>query len=268
MGGLQVDQAALLTFFAVLVRFGTIIVVLPFFGDMLIPQPIKILLAVAVSVVLYPILVANGQLQPGESFIWAATAGRLMGTIALEALFGLAVGFTARLIFDAIHIGSEMMGTFMGLSTANQYDPSFGSQTQVVSQFQVAIAMLIFLALNGHHLMLQAAFESYRIVGLGKAEFGAHFADRLVHLSGDMLRIGLQIAAPMAFATFCVNLVYAIFSKALPQMNVLVMYFSISAMIGFFVMLVSMPEFHSMSSWLFSRIGDDMGAMMVALSGH
>ena len=267
MGFFQPNEEEILTFFAVLVRFGTMMAVLPFVGDTLIPPMVKVLLSLAVSAVLYPMLVGSGQVHPGEAAAWGSSAWGIVSTVGAEALFGLAVGFSARVVFDAINMGGNIAGTFMGFASASQFDPHQEAQTQVVAQFQIALATLAFLALDGHHLMLRAALGSYEVVGLGRAAFGGGFVGELTRLTGEMMRLALQIAAPMALSLFAVNVVYAVIAKAMPQLNVLILSFSVSALIGLFVMVATIGEFGTAASELFAQLGDRMSAVMRAMKG-
>ncbi|MCC7441957.1 MAG: flagellar biosynthetic protein FliR [Bdellovibrionales bacterium] len=265
MDAFSLDQNQILTFFAVLVRFATLVAVLPWIGDRVVPTPVKVMLALTLSGMLYPMLESTGRVDPARAEVWGATAAGIIGVTALEALFGLALGFVARMVFIAVETGGNLAGTYMGFSMASMYDPHQESQTQVVAQVHTTLAMLIFLALDGHHLMLQAALDSYSIVGVGGAGFGQAFADRLITLSSETLKIGLQMAAPMAVALFAINVVYGVMSKAMPQLNVLILSFSVSALVGLAVMLMSLPEFHSTTGWLMARMGEEMNAMMSVL---
>ena len=267
MGIFQLNEEEILTFFAVMVRFGTVMAILPVVGDALIPAMVKILLSVAVSAVLFPMLVATGQIHPGEAAAWGASAWGIVSTVGSEALFGLAIGFSARVVFDAINMGGNIAGTFMGFAAASQFDPHQEAQTQVVAQVQIALATLGFLALDGHHLMLRAALGSYDVVGLGRAAFTGGFVQALARLTADVIRLAMQIAAPMALSLFAVNVVYAVIAKAMPQLNVLILSFSVSALIGLFVMLATLGEFQSATSELFAQMGDRMLGLMRAMKG-
>jgi flagellar biosynthetic protein FliR len=259
-------QNEFLTFFIVLVRTSVLFAILPLFGDRIVPATVKVMLSVAVSMILYPILVGTGQVNPSEAAVWGATSASLIGTIATEAIFSLAVGFSARIVFDAIQIGGDIAGNFMGFASASQYDPHQESNTQVISRLNNTLAMLLFLAMNGHHLMLQAALSSFAVIGIGKANFGAAFGERLISLTTEVVRLGLQFAAPMAIAFFGVNLVYGIISKAMPQLNILVLSFSVSASVGLVLLFLSLPEFQSVTTTLFSEMGDEMIHMMQTMA--
>ena len=260
------SQEELLTFFAVLVRYSTLVAVLPLVGDKVVPLPAKVLFALSVSFALFPALVSSGQVRPGEAIVWGASVGGIATTVGLEALFGLALGYTARLLFDSVNFGSALVANLMGLSMAAMYDPHQETQTTVLAEFQMAIAMLVFLAVDGHHLMLRAALDSYRIVGLGKAGFGALFSERLIDLSGQVMKFGIQIAAPIAVSMFAVYVAFGVISKAVPQMNILVMSFAISIMAGLFVLLISIPEFQSVAGNILGRVEEWMNLIMAAMA--
>ncbi len=255
------------SFFTVLVRVSVLFVVLPFFGEQTIPIKIKVLLSLAIAMMLYPTLVTSHLLLPNTIGAYAQSAGGIVQVITLEILFALALGFSAKLVFMAIQVGGDVIGNFMGFAAASQFDPNQQSQTQVVTQLLYTLMLLVFLAIDGHHLMLEATLRSYEIVGVGEVKLGGSFAERLLTFSGQMIRLGLQLGAPMAISLFAINVIYGVFAKALPQMNILILSLSVSAFVGLFVLLISLPEFQSTSTNLFSTIGDEMGHTMTSMKG-
>ena len=264
----QFDDAEILTFFAVLVRYSVLFSILPFLGDRVVPAPLKILFAVSVTIVLFQPLVRSGLVVPAEAESWSRTAGGIARTVGLEALFAAVLGYTARFAFDSINFGANLMGTFMGFAAATQYDPHHEGQTQVVAEFYLALAMLVFLALDGHHLMLRAAMDSYQWVGLGKVNLSeGRFSEQLLQLSGSVLRFGLQLAAPVGIAILTVNVAFGILSKAMPQLNVLVLSFAVTALVGLAVMFVSLADFQGLMGELLGRMGEWMVAVSRSVSG-
>lgn len=264
----QLTMEECLSFFAVLMRYSVLIAVMPFVGDRMVPMPVKVLLALVVTVALFPALVAQGQIHPADAAVWGATTGGIAGTIACEVLCGLLLGFTARLLFESVSFGANLVGNFMGFAAASTYDPHQESQSQVVAQIQMAIAMLIFLALDGHHLMLRASLDSYRMVGLGKATLGGVASQRLIELTGQVIRFGVQLAAPVAVSMFAVNVAFGVVSKAMPQLNVLVLSFAVSALVGLAVMLMSVPEFQGAVGAVMGRMGEWIEGMAAAMGGR
>lgn len=268
------NQAELLTFFAVLVRYSVLFSVLPLIGDHYVPSPVKILLSLAVSVALFPGLIASGVVHPADAAVWGDSLGGILGAIGTEVIFALVLGYTAKLAFEAIHFGGNLVGNFMGFGIASTYDPNMQSQTQVVAEIQAAIGFLLFLAIDGHHLMIRAALESYRIVGVGGGIGGVTFSSlvngavvqRMAGFTGDVIRLGIEISAPIAIVLFALNVVFGILAKALPQLNILILSVTISAFVGLIMLFLTMPEFEGAASAIYGRMGDSMGTIANAIA--
>jgi flagellar biosynthetic protein FliR len=263
-----ITQEEILCFFAVLMRYSVLIAVMPFTGDRAIPMPVKILLSVATTMALFPALITRGHIHLADANVWGATTGGIAMTIGAEVLFGLVMGFTAKMLFESISFGANLIGNFMGFAQASTYDPHQESQTQIVAQLHMAIAMLIFLALDGHHLMLRASLDSYRIVGLGKASLGAASSQKLIELSGQVIRFAIQLAAPVAVSLFAVNVGFGMVGKALPQLNIYALSAGVSALVGLCVMLMSVPEFQGAVGSIVGRMGEWMETMAVAMASR
>jgi len=263
----QFNQFEMLTFFAVLVRFSVLMVIFPIFGDRVVPTPVKILLSFSISIVVFPSLVRNGYVSPDDAAYWGSSAGLIAKIILLEAVFGVALAFTSRIVFDAIQIGGDLIGIFMGLSSANIYDPHQESNTQIVGKLKVTLASVLFITLNAHYILLKASIESYRFVGLGKVDITGSYTEKLVSFTSELIRLGVRFAAPMAVALFSINIVYAVLAKALPQLNVLVLSFAVSSFVGLFVIFLGMPEFVSVAGGVFNNSGSRLTEFMVSLSG-
>jgi flagellar biosynthetic protein FliR len=242
--------------------------VLPIFGDKVIPAPVKILLSLTTTMAIFPGLTKHGFVRPADAAIWAATTGGIVFAIAQEVLVGLVLGYTAKLIFDAIQIGANLISNMMGFSMASIYDPHHETQTTVIAEIQVAIAMLGFLALDGHHLLLHGALDSYRFCGIGEAGLNSVVQARLIETTGTVLKFGIQLAAPITLVMFAVNVAFGVFSKSMPQMNVLVLSLGVSAFAGIVVLMLTAPEFQTVAANIMSRTEDWMQGMLVAMAAR
>ncbi len=246
----------MLTFFAVLVRVSILFSVLPLVGDRFVPGPAKLLMALGVSFILFPALVARGTLVVSDAEIWGSTVYGIAGVIAQEAIVALLVGFTAKIVFDAIHFGGNLVGTFMGFAAASTFDPHQETQSQVVAEIQYALAMLMFLALDGHFIMLKAALQSYQWVSLGHAGIAAAVSFQLTQFTAQMIEFGVLLSAPIALCLFAVNIAFGVMAKALPQLNVLVLSFAISAVVGLAILFIGMPEYQELSATILSKMSE------------
>jgi len=126
----------------------------PILGNKQTPVRIKIGLSVLLTIIIAPTLTVQPDIDP------ASAIGFLV--IIQQILAGLAIGFTMRLIFTAIEMAGDIIGIQMGLGFAIFFDPQNASYTPVIAQFLSILAVLVFLSMNGHLIMLEALAESFR----------------------------------------------------------------------------------------------------------
>ena len=257
----------LLSFFMVLMRISTLIMLLPVFGDKVVPAPVKVLLSLTFSAVLFPVLKSNGTIHLKDAEAWSETSGKLLLTIATEILIGIGVGFASQLVFHSIQIAGDFMSQLMGFSMASMYDPHMETQTVVLGQMFSALAMLTFLALDGHHMLFRAMVETFHLIPQGHLALNEAFKNSMLGLVKNTLLFGIQLSAPMAACMLLVNIVYGILAKALPQLNILTLSMASSALIGGFVLLVTYPGIQSGMSNIFYSYFEDLKQFLVVYGG-
>jgi len=112
-------------------------------------------------------------------------------------MIGITIGLAGRLVFAGVQLAGQLAGFQMGFAIVNVFDPITSAQVSIIAQFQYLLAMLVFLAVDGHHLFLYSIAESYRIV----PAFGFHFSGELtraiLELSKDMFVIAIKTGAPV-----------------------------------------------------------------------
>lgn len=263
----QWSPEELLSFFMVLVRVSTLLMLLPIFGDKVVPQPVKVLLSLSLAAVLFPTLKGAGYIQLQDAAEWTKTAGTLFFVLVSEIMIGLAVGFASQLVFHAIRAGGDFMSHYMGLSMATQYDPHAESQTMVVSQMLGVFAMLTFLAMDGHYMLLRALVESFHLIPQGHLNISEAFKNNLVGMVGNILFFGIQLAAPMSACMLLINIVYGVMGKALPQLNILTLSMASGVFVGSIILLISYPSLQAGFASIFENYFSDLKQFMVVYGG-
>lgn len=260
-------ESELLSFFMVLMRISTLMVLIPVFSDKVIPAPVKVLLSITFSVIIFPVLRASGYVQVQDAQVWAESTGKLLLVLAGEILVGICVGFASQLVFHAIQIAGDFMSQLMGFSMASMYDPHMETQTVVLGQMFGALAMLTFLALDGHHVLFRAMVESFHLIPQGHLSMGVELKDAMIKMVGNTVMFGVQLSAPMSACMLLVNIVYGILGRALPQLNILTLSMASSAFIGGFVLLVTYPGFQNGMTGIFQGHFDDLKQFLVVYGG-
>jgi flagellar biosynthetic protein FliR len=121
------------------------------------------------------------------------------------------------------------------------FNPMIGSMSNSMEQFYSVIATLVFLSLNGHHLMIMGIVESFvsSPIAVLSLQYSS-FAEVVIKIQSFFI-IGIKMSAPILISMMIVQLGIALLSRVVPQINVLVTSASITVLIGFFILFVSLP---------------------------
>jgi flagellar biosynthesis protein FliR len=219
----------------------------PILSSPRIPLFPKIGLAVMMALVLFPVAggLQNGLPTQTLPFIFLALK---------EAVVGLVIGFIANLLFTAIHIAGQLIDMQTGFAFAGIIDPNTGNHSAIAGEFQSILAWMLFLSVNGHHMLLNGVAESFRALPLGTFTAGAGLLDGVLVLSSRIFVIALQIGAPIVGAVLLSDLGLALLSRTIPQMNVFVLGFPIKMALGMILLLLSLPYIGVIERNLFNLI--------------
>jgi flagellar biosynthetic protein FliR len=225
-------------------RVSGILVFAPFLGSSSIPPRIKGGLALALTLLLYPVC--------GRPLNFAAPSSWVQMVVGETAL-GLLIGLAANLIFEAAEMAGSILGVQMGYSLVNLIDPQTQVETPVLSLFHQTIALLIFLHLDVHHWLLRAVARSYAYLPAGSAFPTGLSAGALVQAAGSIWLVGVQIAAPALAATVVADFALAFLGKASPQLPIMIIGISVKSMLGMLALIGSLAYWPRLFENQFSR---------------
>lgn len=209
-------------------RIAGFIGAIPVFSGVQVPMQIKAGLIVATSLVLFPVI---SQSLPDITFEPASFTLFLIS----EVLIGTIIGLIARFIFTAVEFGGTIIGYQMGFAAANVFDPQNQRQISLISQMQNVFAVLIFLAIDGHHVFLRTAVQSYEILPPGGIDMSGEAISYLIELSSQMFILGVQFSAPVLAMLLLSGLILGILARTFPQGNVFLLSFPLNIAISFTV---------------------------------
>ncbi len=220
-------------FFWPMIRILAMISVAPLLGNRTIPIRVKVALAILITIVAAP------SLPPAPVMAIDSYAG--FAQIAREILIGLSLGFAVRIVFAAVEMAGELVGLQMGLSFAGFVDPTSGGAANVVSRFFGIIAVLLFLAINGHLLMIYGVIESFQVIPINLDGSVLLQGRRLIGLGSELFRIAMTIAMPFVILLLIVNLAMGVMSRVAPQLNIFAVGFPVTLTVGMSSLLLILP---------------------------
>lgn len=227
-------NAWLAAFFWPFFRILALIAAAPFFGARGIPAHLKIAMAFILTMLIAPLLPPMPSIQP------ASAQGLLI--LVQQLMIGSAMGLIMRLAFSAMEMAGHITGLQMGLGFATFFDPQNSSQVPILGQFLGVMALLLFLALNGHLMMISVLVESFSTLPVGSA--GAITNWKVLTLAGgNIFMWGVLLSMPVLAALMLANIALAVLTRAAPQLNIFAVGFPITLAVGLIVLSLSLPYF-------------------------
>lgn len=217
----------------------------PLFNNRVIPARIRLSVGLVVTVAVIPALPPMPEI-PVQS--WHALL-----VLAQQALIGIAIGFMMRLFFAIVDLAGEMIGLQMGLSFALFFNPQTGGQSSVVAEFLGLLNLVIFLALNGHLMLLEIIATSFEWLPIGGAMPQSSAWALVVRYATVMYTLGVLLALPMVAALLITNIALGVLTRAAPQLNLFAVGFPVTLSMGFCVLLFSLSLFAPMAQRIFER---------------
>lgn len=216
-----------------LFRIGALISVAPIFGAQSVPIRIRVALSLAVTMVIAPALPPMPAIDPISS----------TGFIILmqQLLIGLTMGFTLRLVFAAFVLAGQLIGQTMGLGFASMVDPQNGVQVPVVSQFYLILVTLLFLALNGHLILIEVLAGSFKSLPIGEHGITTQGLWSIVIWGGQVFSGAVLVSLPAMTALLVVNVAFGVMTRAAPQLNIFSIGFPVMIFLGLVIMLMTLP---------------------------
>jgi flagellar biosynthetic protein FliR len=243
--------AWLIAFFYPFVRMLALISSAPVFSEAAVPRQVKVGIAAILAVVIGPTIgpIPNVPIMsPGG--IWI---------IVQQLIIGVAMGFSMKLVFVAVQAAGEYISLQMGLSFASFFDPMAGGTTMVVARLLNMLAMLLFLALDVHLMLLSVLVESFQTLPIGDAPWSGGGWMFLVQGASQVFASGLMLSLPLVTALLILNLAMGILNRASPQFSIFAVGFPLTLLVGIAMLLLLIPN---LSAFLEPRFAETLGGIL------
>jgi flagellar biosynthetic protein FliR len=182
----------------------------------------------------------------------------------------LFIGVIAYIIMAAIQIAGGFIDFQMGFAIANVIDPQTGAQSPLMGQLFNSLAILLLLALNGHHLLLDGIFYSYQFIPVDQLwpAFGdERLVEFVIKTFAASFAIAFQMSIPIVATLFLVDLALGITARTVPQLNIFVVGFPIKIGVSFIILFIMMGVMIAVMKKLFEFMIVSMRDLMIILGG-
>ncbi len=251
------DWTSILRIVTVFFRLAGLFVFVPLFSHHTIPARMRMMIAVALTFAIFPIV---------DKFV--PPVPEALGALALvvlrESIIGILLGFVGYLTFEAIHLAAQFVGYQMGFGAAGVMDPSHSKEMSVLVPLQGWIALMVFLMADMHHQTLAVFIKSFETTAELHQAFGTHLPllNLIVDKTGTLFVLAIQLAAPFSLVILACNVLMGVMARLLPQMNILLFSFPVTILFGLGALYIVAPE---MLDFLEERLGNMSSDMMEIL---
>ena len=226
-----------------MLRISALLLTAPLFSLDALTLPIRIMMALAVTVFVYPLIqwpvidpvTANGVLQ-----------------IVNQLFIGAMMGLMLQIAVGALTLAGQTISSSMGLSMATLIDPSIGN-VPVIAQFIVICSTLVFLGFGGHVIMLSMVLDSFRAVPIGATILGQVAFGKVVAWSSMIFLGGVLIALPVMVSLLFINIGLGVITRAAPSLNIFSVGFPASIAAGFLILIFAMDSIVGRIQWLWMQ---------------
>ena len=225
-------NAWIATFFFPLARILARLAAAPPFNNAGLTTRVRLVLGLTIAVAIAPALPPMPAIEP------ASGLGLLI--LAQQMIIGLAMGFALRLVFSAVDLAGMMISTQMGLGFATAYDPQSASQTPVVSEFIGLLALLMFLSIDGHLMVISTLVQSFTFLPVGLLAISEASWLNIANAGGIIFSAGVMLALPAVTALLITNVALGVLGRVAPQLNLIVIGFPVTILLGFIALYVGM----------------------------
>ena len=225
-------NAWIAAFFFPLARILALLAAAPPFNNAGLTTRVRLVLGLAIAMAVSPALPAMPAIEP------ASGLGLLI--LAQQMIIGLAMGLALRLVFSAIDLAGMMISTQMGLGFATAYDPQTASQTPVVSELIGMLALLMFLAIDGHLMVISTLVQSFTLLPVRLLAISEGSWLNIANAGGIIFSAGVMLALPAVTALLITNVALGVLGRVAPQLNLIVIGFPVTILLGFVALYVGM----------------------------
>jgi flagellar biosynthetic protein FliR len=223
-----------------MLRISALLLAAPVFSLTALTVRIRVLLALALSVMVYPL------------FTWPdidplSPAGLL--EICNQLLIGGFMGLALQIVTAAVVVAGQTISNSMGLSMASLIDPNLGN-VPVIAQFLLILSTLIFVSLGGHTMLLALILESFATLPVGSSLFGPQAYAQLVSWSSMIFLGALLTALPVMVTLLFISIGLGVVTRAAPSLNIFSVGLPATIVVGFVVLLLSLANIGSRIQWL------------------
>ncbi|MBL6988396.1 MAG: flagellar biosynthetic protein FliR [Bacteriovoracaceae bacterium] len=247
-----VDYPVLIAFWLAFTRLSAIIIQLPLFSNVSVPQVAKVLTVVVITYAFFdyisPHILKDIQFLGVDNF-WALTL--------FNAIVGLIIGYFVKIIMFIFTSSGTVISQQMGFGALQYFDPSAGHRKGPFEKLIEWTVLILILSTGALYPMFRGIFNSFESIHVYNFTKFSHSTEFFVQFGKSIIMSALMLASPLIFINVLIMSVLGIIARTIPQMNVLMVSFVINIGLGLLVFTAISDEFFQVAYRMYTeKLGD------------
>lgn len=214
-----------------LLRPGMLVIVAPAFGSTFAPARVRIGIVLMLAIALMPIVRLPETINPSAVALIAMR----------EVVIGMAIAFSVRIVIAGAEFAGYLVGFSLGFSYASLVDPASGARNSTLTATYSMTALLIFMAIDGHHEMLRALAASYEALPIGVGGLSGDLAGLVARILGMLFLVGAQLSAPVVLVLVVTEVALGVMARSMPSLNLMMSGAPVRLIVGLIALAATMP---------------------------
>jgi len=223
----------IIVYILVFCRVGTAMMVMPGIGDSFIPSNVRILFAVAFTIVVSPV---------ASAYIPEVTTNTLLiSLIIAEIIIGFFIGTVARIFMAALDTAGMLISLNMGISNAQIFNPQMAGQGSIIGAFLSIVGAVLLFSTNLHHMLIYGLIDSYKTFPInGALPMVEGMSQTIVLAVAKSFKIGFLMAVPFLVISLFLYIAMGVLGRLMPQIQVFILALPIQIGLGMIALIMVM----------------------------
>lgn len=228
------DTAYYLGFIMVLLRISAFFISTPIFFPKFSPAMVKVGFCVMFTFLILPgVNYENVKLIDNN--------GTLIIFFMSEVITGLTLGYITKFCFFSAQMAGQLMDFQVGFSMMSIFDPVSNENVTLLGRLLYWTSIVMFFVVDGHHMLIRAIIESFKVVDIGKFILLQETAMMMVKVFIEFFTLGLKIAIPIILIIIITDLCMGLVSRTVPQLNIIILGMPIKILVGLSCFVLVLP---------------------------
>lgn len=245
----MIDTVYILALILIVIRLTAFLAVIPVFFPKGTPNTVKVAFTIILAYLLISGINYTNLSQINSIILFAVDCVN-------EVVTGLTLGYITRLCFDSLRLAGNLMDIHMGFSMMSMLDPNTNTNTTLVERLLYWFSLILFLLLDGHHMLIRALIESFNSVNLGRFILFQDSIKVVIKAFITFFAIGLKIAIPIVLILIVTDLTMGLVARTVPQLNVMIFGLPLKILVGMVTLSFSLIIITKVLEASFSQIPD------------